>query len=193
MNKTLRLKSSKMRFITMIGGCLLKSRRNELGVHKLERHRGKILFIASGVLTVLLIVSILAFLSLQSQKPQTNTNVIFTYCSSLSGETFTITTDINLTDGMDQGEAIKVATKVFEKVFDPGAHYQLESLQINSALHESGIWAVRFDWSYVSRDLPSITHAGEYQHLDTKLLRGSFVMMINSFDQTVYGSSGTTG
>lgn len=140
-------------------------------------------FIALSLLAILVIVSILVGVSLYHQKPPTDgaTNLVsFTCCLTSSNKTFTVAAEVNLTDGMDQDEAIKVATKVFEKE----AHSISEapiSFSQTASVSENGVWMISLYRVYTSTGYFEPGHSG----LNTRIVRERFEATINPFDCTV--------
>lgn len=120
-------------------------------------YRGKIGFIAFVTLIAVIIVSFLAGLSLYGQKPSAGDlsgNSSFQFAnftcawarSGYPNQTFTVTVDVNLTDGMNLDEAIKVAAKVFNVTMGQNKLSELKSARTD----ENGIWTVEFAWAYAS-------------------------------------------
>ncbi len=120
-------------------------------------YRGKIGFIAFVTLIAVIVVSVLAGFSLYVQKPSADGlsgNSSFQYAnftcawagSGYPNQTFIVTVDVNLTNGMNLDEAIKVAAKVFNFTMGPNKLSELKSTYKN----ENGIWAVEFAWEYSS-------------------------------------------
>jgi hypothetical protein len=61
--------------------------------------------------------------------------------------TFTISVDVNLTNGMSQNEAVLVAETVLNKlVLEKNTEEQLLNLKVSATVGDNGIWSVRFDW-----------------------------------------------
>jgi len=144
-------------------------------------NRGRAVFIAFAVLT-LLIVSALVSISLHEQKSTKNNlaNLIsFTCRPSSSNQTFTINVGVNLTDNMNQDEAIVVAFKVYERSIsmpvNPTASFSLTA-------HEcaDGIWLVEFNMAYTIS-----SYCAQRRHVFTRILREIFVATINPFLRTV--------
>lgn len=126
-------------------------------------YRGKTGFLVSVALITVLTVSVLIGISLRHGKTQPNSQMAnFTCRYASSDATFNVTVKVNLADGMDRDEAIKVAVEVFK--VSVNARYALESISVDKA----GIWTVRFSWGY-----------------EGELLGHWFEAIINPFDQTV--------
>lgn len=115
-------------------------------------YKSRIGFVVFTVLIALIIMSVFAGASLYSQQNQANDNLVCFVCqSSRSNQSFTITADVNLTDNMDQNEAIKIAAKLFAKIIEPllARGYKLEYLNTHVSL-EDEIWTVKLDYAYTT-------------------------------------------
>ena len=110
-------------------------------------YRGKKGFILFTVAITLLTFPIVIGVSSYFQKPETNKPTSFTCRYNSSNQTFAVSAEIDLTDGMNQDEAVKVATEVFKA--SVGAQYQLRTASAN----EQGMWTVEFDWGYPGESL----------------------------------------
>jgi len=141
-------------------------------------NKGKAVFIAFALLT-LLIISALVDISLHQQTPATKNLVSFTCHTSPGNQTFTIDVDVNLTDNMDQDEAIRVAVKVYAKSIplyaNPPASFSTTTLE-----GADGIWLVEFDTAYTFS-----SYCAQNIHVMTRILRERFVAIINPFAHTV--------
>lgn len=124
--------------------------------------KGKTGFVAVVVFIVVIIVSFFVFVyashqgspmndSGENNPPAndslTNTPIIFTVRSNSSSQIFTIAVQINLTDGMDQDEAVIVATKVFNVTVT--AQYAVKSVSVDDQF----VWTVGFHWGYQGEPL----------------------------------------
>lgn len=135
-------------------------------------YRGKIGFIVSATPITVAISSIITGASLLRQKTPTESithnslgAVNFTCSLYFHNETFTVAVEVNLKDGMNQDEAIKVANKVFEVTLGQGGQpHQFRSANVD----EKGIWTIELTWGYSIHDL------GHW-----------FEAVINPFNQTV--------
>jgi len=164
---------------------------NALNIRQaLARYRSKTGFIAFALLTTLLTVSVLVGVSLYSQKPPTNNlanPVSFTCYPSSSNQTFTIEIEANLTDGMDQDEALRVATRVFERNIH--SHQRSPTSCSSTAfVRTDGIWIVEFDTVYTSTSYCTSYRDAYYcacRHLGTRFIHEYFEVIINPFVQTV--------
>jgi regulatory protein YycI of two-component signal transduction system YycFG len=130
--------------------------------HKMGWSKRKIIFVVAVIL-VFLVVSALAGISLHQQLPQPNdsstnnqplandslpiTPVLFTVHLNSSGQVFTTAVKINLTDGMDQDEAVEVATDVFNATIN--AQYSVKSVSMD----KDSVWTVEFRWGYQGEPL----------------------------------------
>ncbi|UCH70378.1 MAG: hypothetical protein JSV29_09250 [Candidatus Bathyarchaeota archaeon] len=63
-------------------------------------------------------------------------------------ETFIVTLDVNLADGMNRDEAVKVATRVFNVTIGHGTHHFRSAKE-----DEKGIWTIELTWGYSIQDL----------------------------------------
>lgn len=125
-------------------------------------YRGKTGLVFFVFLTITLAAFVLVGIYLRSEKLQPNhmSNFVCRYVSSET--TFNVTVKVNLMDGMNQEEAIEVASEVFN--FSVGTPHALESVNVD----ENGIWTVQFTWGYEGEAL------GHW-----------FEAIINPFNQTV--------
>ncbi len=138
-------------------------------------YKGKVGFIASVTLITVVIVSFLVGASLKpNEPPESNAvnntateNIDWTCSLYFHNETFIVTVDVNLTDGMNLEEAIRVATTVFNVTMGQNKLHGLRSADED----ENGIWRIEFGWEYATA---------------TPLYLGHwFEAIINPFNQTV--------
>ncbi len=120
-------------------------------------YRGEIGFIAFVTLIAVIIFSFLAGFSLYVQKPSAgglSGNSSFQFAnftcawarSGYPNQTFIVTVDVNLTDGMNLDEAIKVATTVFNVTMGQNKLHGLRFADED----ENGIWKIEFGWEYAT-------------------------------------------
>jgi hypothetical protein len=130
--------------------------------HKLVWSRRKIVLVVAAIL-VFLVVSAFVGTSLHQQlsrpsdsstnnQPPANDSltiapVLFTAHLNSSSQTFTTAVQINLTDGLNQDEAIEIATAVFNTIVN--AQYAVKSASVD----ENSVWTVEFRWGYQSEPL----------------------------------------
>jgi len=144
-------------------------------------YRGKTGFIVFALLA-LLIVSVLVDISLYQQKPPTDNlanRVSFTCRPSLGNQTFTVDVEVNLTDNMDQDEAIRVAIKVYERYTGSNARLPA-SYSWAVYMREDGTWTVEFDTTYTITKSYCAPRGPR-----TRLLHVIFEVTINPFARTV--------
>jgi len=139
---------------------------------------GKVALIIVGVLIGLFVVSVYFASSLRPESPAEGL-ICFT-CRSFSGnQTFTVYVRVNVTDGMDEGEAVGVATKVVGEMLRTDIKAELGSLSAKATQNDEGIWTVDFDLVYYVTRTPGKDHAWE-----GAILRRSFTVSVNPFNQT---------
>ena len=120
-------------------------------------YKGKIGFIAFVTLISIIVISGLWGFSLYVQKPHTNSLpnnhpfhfVNFTCAWARIGDpnkTFTVTINVDLTDGMNLDEAIRVATTVFNVTMGQNKLHGLRFADED----ENGIWKIEFGWEYAT-------------------------------------------
>jgi hypothetical protein len=130
--------------------------------------------------SVMILLAVVAFASISYFWPHQAMGdlVSFTCRPSSDNETIIIYARVNLTDGMDQEEAMEVANKVFLEAFNqPTERWVLQSFYVNSVHDEKGEWTVSFACVYTS---PFAHHGGE----GAAVLRRSFTVAINPVNQT---------
>ncbi len=92
-------------------------------------------------------------------------NIDWTCSKAARNETFIVTVDVILADGMNRDEAVKVATKVVNVTMGQNVLHQFRSANED----EKGIWTIEFTWGYSSE-----TYLGHW-----------FEAVIDPFNQTV--------
>lgn len=115
-------------------------------------YRRKTKFIAFGLLSTIVALSVLVSIPLYHQKPTTNSlaSLVNFTCSSSSNQTFIVDVEVNLTDGMNQDEAISVVAKAYEGA--RGYSVRLATRSISGAyIGENGFWTVEFHITYTRR------------------------------------------
>lgn len=137
-------------------------------------------FLVSAAAIALLIVLAFEGLSLFWPHPAGGNLVSFVCSPSSSNQAFIVNAKINLADGMDQDEAMEVASKVFLEISQqPVGQWTLQLLYTKSNHDEKGMWAVEFICAARAREANRAYSDG----LPTP--RKSLTMTINPFDQTV--------
>jgi hypothetical protein len=120
-------------------------------------YQGKTVFIAFALLTTLTVVSVLVDIFLYRHTPSVNNQanfVVFTCYIFPSNQTFTLDVEVNLGDGIDQDEAIRVATKAHAYVVNMSQKARsnifprLVSSSSTAYVHENGIWRVKLEMAY---------------------------------------------
>jgi hypothetical protein len=88
-----------------------------------------------------------------SQKPSDNNDSddLVAFSCHLSGhqEAFTMAVDVDLTDGMDQDEAVFVASTLFDNALGQAVLHQFKSAEVD----ELGTWKVELAWGYATEGL----------------------------------------
>jgi len=169
----------------IMGGCPSVKGNNALNVEQASTwDRGKAAYIAFTLLT-LLIIAVLVDISLYQQKSEIKNlaNLVSFACRPFSSnQTFTIDVAVNLTDNMDQDEAIMVAFEVYERIIRFYASIPA-SFSTTAYVSADGSWLVKFDMAY-----PISSYCAQRLHLRTRVIRERFVANINPFVRTVeYG------
>ncbi len=122
--------------------------------------RGTAGFFLSVALITSVVFLTLVGIQVLSQKPYENNAsndlIAFSCHPSWDGEAITIVVNINLTDGMNQDEAVLVANTLFDKALGQVVLHQLKSAEVD----ELGIWKVELTWGYSTEDLGHWFEAG---------------------------------
>jgi len=160
---------------------LLKGNDAEKDGHARAWYRRKIGFIVFALLITLLLGSVFVGISLYHQNLPPNNLASFTCRLSSSNQTFTIDVEVDLIDGMDKDEAIKTATKVFDKISQISTQSSPTTFSSTAYVHEDGSWTVEFDVVYMDTSNFIPGHSG----LNTRVSHVKLEMVINPFDQTV--------
>jgi len=159
------------------------------------RYRVKIGFIASVTLMTAFL-SALVSNSLLHQKPPINNLASFTCGLASSNQTFTIDVEVDLKDGMDQNEAIRVAAKAFNKATESCPPFELArcsdalmlGFDLDACTLEGGIWTVRLHLVHINLDYEGLARTQDLTRrraTGTRLLHEYFELVINPFDQTI--------
>lgn len=144
-------------------------------------YRGKTGFTVIMLFISVIIASALVGVYLYGHRPQTNNLTCFTCFFASSDQTFTIDLDVNLTDGMDQNEAIKVATEVFFKVAEMTYKRDVSITESLAHVREEGTWTVGIDYvEFVVTEPVHQTHLARFSPIP-----GYFEAVINPFDHTI--------
>jgi len=138
-------------------------------------------FLVSAAVIVLLVVLAFAGIFLFWKSFAEGNLVSFVCSPSSNGQAFVVNARINLTDGMNQNEAMEVASKVLPAISLQGPGGLLQLLSADSACDEEGIWTVKFTFGSPPPDA-SRTYSGS--EAMRHVLR-TVVVTINPFRQTV--------
>lgn len=147
----------------------------------LASNKRKGFFIAFALLALLLIFILVdSSLYQQNQTSDNPANLVSFLChSSSSNQTFTINVDVDLTDNMDQDEAIKVAFKVLEQSRGLRATSSASAYFSWAAhMNDDGTWVVKF---YL---FSSVTKSYCARRM-TYIYSEKFVVVINPSSRTV--------
>lgn len=102
---------------------------------------------ACATLIPFILVSVFTAISSSNQIQDTNGSINFSCHSFANNRIFNMSVDIDLTKGMDQTAAARVATEIFTRGFDMGEGYAVRDFQ--ASMHvEKGIWTIRLDVIY---------------------------------------------
>jgi len=155
---------------------LLENNSRQDGEQKRIWQRKRSLISASVI--ILLVVVAFAGISYFWFHPAIGDLVSFTCRPSSDNQTIIIYAKVNLTDGMDQEEAMEVANKVFLEAYkQPTERWVLQSFYADPTYDKKGEWIVSFACVYTS---PFAHHGGE----GSAVLRRSFTVTINPANQT---------
>jgi hypothetical protein len=159
-----------------------------------EDHRRKLFWYKNknSLIVSVVILGLIAFVGVYFFWPHPETvetvDLVSFTCSASSGnQTFVVKVRVNLTAGMDQGAAVEVARQVFLEISKQSTEWRTpQGLYVNSNKDENGIWTVEFICFYTSLLLHE-----EDDSTGMNIVRESFIIIINPFDQTVvYNVSG---
>jgi hypothetical protein len=140
-----------------------------------QRKRTRFLVFAAAI--ALLIVLAFEGISLFWPHPAGGNLVSFVCSPSSSNQAFIVNAKINLTDGMDQDEAMEVANKVLL-----GISQQTPQLLYTKSNHdEKGMWTVEFIYIYTMPYGKNLYNDG----MGSSIARKSLTVTIDPFDQTV--------
>lgn len=113
---------------------------------------------------------------------QAEGNFVSFVCNrSFSSQVFIVNANINLTDGMDQEEAMEVASKVVLEISQQSSEQSLRFLFTNSTNDGKGIWTIEYANEVHVFDAGR-TYGGSEAIPHTQK---TLTMTINPFDQTV--------
>jgi len=143
-----------------------------------RRKKGLLVIVAILALST---VSIAMAVSLKLQE-QTSANAVRFTCGTSSGNlAFNVTASVDLSDGMNQQEALVVADTVYAKVSGTRRQNVPSSLESDATANDNGVWTVKFQAVYTITSYFEPGHSGE----GTRVVRENFAAVINPFDLTV--------
>ncbi len=152
------------------------------------KQRRRIKLIVSAGAIALFVILVFEGVSLFSPLPA-RVDLVSFICSSYVGEqTFTVKANVNLTDGMSQDEATKVASIVLSEISQLPSEASLEC-STNSKCDDEGIWTVEFAFGTRVHDA-SRSYGGS--EAIPRILK-VYVMTIDPRDQTVKYSLASSG
>lgn len=130
------------------------------------------------ILAILIVCIFVVLLSVLNPK----NNLTYFTCSPLGfAQVFTVSANVNLTDGMDQHEAIEVATEVFDRAVPVDKKAGVQSLDVKTYKQdENGTWTVEISYIY-SVTTTVIQHFPHYTIFHSETLK----TIINPFSKTV--------
>jgi len=120
-------------------------------------------------------------ISLFWSQPAEGNLISFVCSTSSSNQAFTVNANINLTNGMDQDEAIEVASKVLLEISQQSVGKSLQLLSTNSTHDEKGIWTIAFTYGAPAHDA-NRTYGGSEA---IPRIEKTLTLTVNPFDQTV--------
>jgi hypothetical protein len=109
--------------------------------------RGKTGFVLFTISIGIIVISIIAAIIFYGQKPH---EIVFTCHSESTNQTFTTTAEVNLADGMDETEAITLASKVFDQAVTVDTNYILQSVVVLSINQTSDTWKITMERKYTT-------------------------------------------
>jgi hypothetical protein len=110
----------------------------------------KPVFLVSIVLVMVIVISIILAFAPLGQKPREVASASFTCFSQTTNQTFTATAEVNLTDGVDETEAVTLASKVFDLALTVNAGYVLKSTRILNTNQTAETWKIEMERIYSS-------------------------------------------
>jgi len=139
----------------------------------------------------LIFASVIVGVSFYRQPSRTDelARIVSFTCSRYMGNgTFAVDVVANLSDGMDQDEALRVAAKILERVVLKQEMYTRppEAYSLSAYVHDAGIWTVELDVSY----------ANAYycrRFLFARIVHERFEVHINPIERTAVYYSTLTG
>jgi hypothetical protein len=98
---------------------------SEIGQKKNVWYRSRSRLAASAIVLTLMVICVVVGFSFYNQSATGGEPTSFSCHSALGGETFTLAVGINITDGMDQAEAVAVASQVYSRICDSRGEVEL--------------------------------------------------------------------
>lgn len=162
----------------------MRLRKNSLDSreHVKARYRG-----SKGLIVLLLCIAfILVFVGvfLNSQASPRSNPTSFDCRSSSGAQTFSINAEVELSNGMDQNEAVNVATIALSKVLVINSEERIGSFGSSADLGRDGVWAVRLKWTRVTDSFFTGVHPGSTVP-QTQMISGSFEAIVDPVNRTV--------
>jgi len=149
--------------------------------------RGRRRFVLPTISLSLIVISIIAAITLYSPKPHEIALISFTCLSESTNQTFTTTAEVNLADGMDETEAITLASRVFDyelhsMISDP--NYILQSATVLNTEQTAETWKIAVERTYTT----NWNMQGWWHGYEPILLRQSWTLQatINPTNQTIH-------
>jgi len=122
----------------------LVSNSPDSGEHARAWYRGSKRLIAFSLCTAFVFVFV--GVSLVNQASPKINLTSFNCCLFSGNQTFSINVEVELSNGMDQNEAINVATNALNKILVINLNEQIESFGSSANLDPGGVWTVRLNW-----------------------------------------------
>lgn len=124
---------------------------------------------------LILLAALIVMFHLYNQNAPEGNPVTFVCENSKTKDTFNITTNINLTDGMNKDEATSVAAQVYAKVIVEHGRHEFRCADLDN----EGLWIVQFNRWY------EIPMPGCTTPEGTRLILMTYSFMIDPFNQKV--------
>ena len=106
-------------------------------------------------------------------------------CRSSSGnQAFSISVEVELSNGMDQNEAVNVATSALNKMLVVNSEERIGSFGSSADLGRDGVWTVRLKWTRITESYFAGVHPGSTVP-QTQMTSGSFEAIIDPINRTV--------
>lgn len=139
-----------------------------------------------GLIFASVIVGV-SFYRLPSRTDELARIVSFTCSRYMGNGTFAVDVVANLSDGMDQDEALRVAARVLERVVERGTYTRPpEAYSLSAYVHDAGIWTVELDVAYTNAYYCR-------RFLFARIIHERFAVHINPIERTAVYYSTLTG